>query len=261
MTLYFQHGINLNHIHDTQAAHSLNKSENKQISYIDLSRYYGFSVSKISKGKNNIYKKRPKFWEQRPLSETMITLAYEYVKFSLSILEKQSTEMAREDLMLFQKACKKEIQFLIRRQFNINTKSKLLKLPEIVEIQRNQLKKLRERESTIKALTAKMPIKKQTKNNQNKELKPKWDINWKAKIQRMKENMQLQESAEDVRNYGEIAGITRDDIEMFILELKEQHNHNIIKVNYAIEIITKQLNQLDLITEEESILALAHANL
>ena len=272
MALYFQHGITLNHIHDTQAAHSLNKSKTKQISYIKLSSFYGFSVSKISKGKNNIYKKRPKFWEERPLTEKMIALAAEDVKFSLVILEKQAKQMTREDLMLFQKACQKEVQFVIRKQFDIDKKKKLLKLPEIIKIQRNQLEELdyskgilREKESTIKELTAK--IKKQTKNKQNLKKGRKWKINWKAKYHHriMKQNIQLQESGEDIRNYGEIEEITKIDIEMCISKLKEEHNHNMMKVNYAIEFLTKQINelqsQLDGITEEENKLNLTCADL
>ncbi len=271
MALYFQHGITLNHIHDTQAAHSLNKSKNKQISYINLSSFYGFSVSKISKGKNNIYKKRPKFWEERPLTEKMIALASEDVKFSLVILEKQAKQMTREDLMLFQKACQKEIQFLIRKRFDIDTKNKLLKLPEIIEIERNQLKELnyrkeiiREKESTMEALTATLPRKKKSKNKQNLKKKPKWKINYEEKINRIKQNMQLQVSTEDFNNSGELEGITSDDIEMFKIELEEQHRVKMIEVNLAIECLKKQIkklqNQLVGITNEENKLNLPCAD-
>ena len=66
---------------------------------------------------------------------------------------------------------------------------------------------------------------------------------WKAKIHRMKENMQLLKSAECFRNYGELEGITTIDIVILLLELKEQHRVNMMQVNSAIRILSKQITR------------------
>ncbi len=253
MALYFQHGITLNRIHDTQAAHSLEKSESKQISYIRLCRYHGYSVSKMLDQKNNIYKTRPNFWKERPLSNEMIDLAAEDVKFPLLILKEQVRQMDKEEQLLFQKACQNEIKFLIRNRIESHNKVRLQQLPEILAIETNQVQELdsrkrilKESESTIKELTAKMPNKKKNKKSKplGSGLGKKWRIQWIAKLHRMEQNIQLQESGEDLEKYDEIDGINRQDIEMYKVELEENHYIKVMKVNSSIDILNGQINQL-----------------
>ncbi len=110
----------------------------------------------------------------------------------------------------------------------------------------NRKKILKERESTIKELTAKMPNKKKNKRSKplGSGLGKKWRIQWKAKLHRMEQNIQLQESGEDFEKYDEIDGINRNDIEMFKVELKEHHYIKVMKVNSSIHILNGQINQL-----------------
>ncbi|KAL2317886.1 hypothetical protein Fmac_031762 [Flemingia macrophylla] len=93
--LYFQFGIKLNNVVDTQIAYSLIEEQEGRrkrlsddyISFVSLladSRYCGTSYPE--KGKvRNLLRQDPKFWTYRPLSEQMVRAASDDVRFLLYI--------------------------------------------------------------------------------------------------------------------------------------------------------------------------------
>ncbi|KAL4311473.1 hypothetical protein GQ457_01G040440 [Hibiscus cannabinus] len=109
--LYFQYGIRLHNVMDTQIAYSLieeqqgrRRSSDDPISFIRLladPQYCGISYAE----KNDVralLKKDPKFWTYRPLSETMIQAAVDDVRFLPYIHHKMMEKLSEQ--MLWQLA-------------------------------------------------------------------------------------------------------------------------------------------------------------
>ncbi len=88
-------------------------------------------LSQESLEKNNIYKKYPKIWEERPLKRKMKLIAADDVKHSLSIMKKQLAEKKDGesviDAKLFELACQNEIFYVINQQ-TIRQNSEIVKL-------------------------------------------------------------------------------------------------------------------------------------
>ncbi|KAH7286551.1 hypothetical protein KP509_32G012400 [Ceratopteris richardii] len=95
--LFYQYGIRLNNVFDTQISYSLiEEQEGKtwkpddHISFVDLladERYCGISYNEKEEVRG-LLKKNPEFWKQRPLTERMKRVAADDVKFLLHIHQK-----------------------------------------------------------------------------------------------------------------------------------------------------------------------------
>ncbi|XP_038886612.1 piRNA biogenesis protein EXD1 isoform X2 [Benincasa hispida] len=105
--LYFQFGIKLNNVIDTQIAYSLleeqegrTKTPDNYISFVSLladSRYCG--VSYVEKEEVRLLlRKDPKFWTYRPLSELMVRAAADDVRFLLYIYHKMMEKLNHQSL-------------------------------------------------------------------------------------------------------------------------------------------------------------------
>ncbi|KAL5558743.1 hypothetical protein UlMin_034954 [Ulmus minor] len=105
--LYFQFGIKLNNVMDTQIAYSLieeqegrARSPDAYISFVDLladPRYCG--ISYLEKEEVRILLRQdPKFWTYRPLSEQMVRAAADDVRFLLYIYHKMMGKLSPRSL-------------------------------------------------------------------------------------------------------------------------------------------------------------------
>ncbi|KAG6598308.1 piRNA biogenesis protein EXD1, partial [Cucurbita argyrosperma subsp. sororia] len=105
--LYFQFGIKLNNVIDTQIAYSLieeqegwTKTPDNYISFVGLladSRYCG--VSYVEKEEVRLLLRQdPKFWTYRPLSELMVRAAADDVRFLLYIYRKLMEKLNHQSL-------------------------------------------------------------------------------------------------------------------------------------------------------------------
>uniref|UniRef100_A0A9I9CZ66 3'-5' exonuclease domain-containing protein n=1 Tax=Cucumis melo TaxID=3656 RepID=A0A9I9CZ66_CUCME len=105
--LYFQFGIKLNNVIDTQIAYSLleeqegrTKTPDNYISFVSLladSRYCG--VSYVEKEEVRLLlRKDPKFWTYRPMSELMVRAAADDVRFLLYIYHKMMEKLNHQSL-------------------------------------------------------------------------------------------------------------------------------------------------------------------
>ncbi|WOL03020.1 hypothetical protein Cni_G11740 [Canna indica] len=105
--LYFQFGIKLNNVFDTQIAYSLieeqegrKQSPNDHISFVGLladPRYCG--VSYLEKEEVRVLLRQdPEFWTYRPMSEMMIRAAADDVRFLLSIYHKMMEKLDKKSL-------------------------------------------------------------------------------------------------------------------------------------------------------------------
>lgn len=92
--LYFQYGIRLNNVFDTQIAYSLIEEQQGRkwipddyISFVDLLadiRYCGVTYNEKEEVRS-LLRKNPEFWTQRPLTERMKRVAADDVRFLLHI--------------------------------------------------------------------------------------------------------------------------------------------------------------------------------
>ncbi|KAL1552375.1 piRNA biogenesis protein EXD1-like [Salvia divinorum] len=105
--LYFQFGIKLHNVVDTQIAYSLIKEQEGQkrlqdghISFVDLLADPKFGgISYVEKGEIRIFLRQdPKFWTYRPLSELMIRAAADDVRFLLFIYHKMMENLNQRSL-------------------------------------------------------------------------------------------------------------------------------------------------------------------
>lgn len=107
--LYFQFGIKLNNVVDTQIAYSLieeqegrTRSPDDYISFVGLladPRYCG--VSYLEKQEVRVLLRQdPQYWTYRPLSEQMIRAAADDVRFLLCIYEKMMEKLTEKSLRL-----------------------------------------------------------------------------------------------------------------------------------------------------------------
>ncbi|OAY54069.1 piRNA biogenesis protein EXD1 [Manihot esculenta] len=105
--LYFQFGIKLHNVFDTQIAYSLIEEQEGRtrlpddyISFVGLladPRYYG--VSYLEKEEVRVLLRQdPNFWTYRPLSEMMIRAASDDVQFLLSIYHKMMKKLNQRSL-------------------------------------------------------------------------------------------------------------------------------------------------------------------
>lgn len=107
--LYYQYGIRLNNVFDTQIAYSLiEEQEGKKwmpdvfISFVDLladKRYCGVAYNEKEEVRS-LLRKNPEFWKQRPLTERMKRVAADDVRFLLHIHHRMVEKM--EPLSLWQ---------------------------------------------------------------------------------------------------------------------------------------------------------------
>ncbi|XP_040997443.1 uncharacterized protein LOC121243393 isoform X1 [Juglans microcarpa x Juglans regia] len=105
--LYFQFGIKLNNVVDTQIAYSLieeqegrTRSPDDYISFVGLladPRYCG--ISYLEKEEVRVLLRQdPKFWTHRPLSEQMVRAAADDVRFLLHIYHKMMEKLNQRSL-------------------------------------------------------------------------------------------------------------------------------------------------------------------
>lgn len=105
--LYFQFGIKLNNVMDTQIAYSLIEEQEGQlrspddyISFVSLladPRYCG--ISYLEKEEVRVLLRQdPKFWTYRPLSELMVRAAADDVRFLLYIYHKMTAKLSPRTL-------------------------------------------------------------------------------------------------------------------------------------------------------------------
>ncbi|XP_074557445.1 uncharacterized protein LOC141813384 [Curcuma longa] len=105
--LYFQYGIKLNNVFDTQIAYSLieehegrKQSPNDYISFVGLladPRYCGVSYLEKEEVRDRL-RKDPEFWTHRPMSEIMIRAAADDVRFFLHIYQKMMSKLNNKSL-------------------------------------------------------------------------------------------------------------------------------------------------------------------
>ncbi|KAF5748290.1 hypothetical protein HS088_TW04G00242 [Tripterygium wilfordii] len=105
--LYFQFGIKLHNVVDTQIAYSLieeqegrNKLPDDNISFVGLLadlRYCGISYQEKEEVRI-LLRQDPKFWTYRPLSELMIRAAADDVRFLLYIYQKMMEKLNQRSL-------------------------------------------------------------------------------------------------------------------------------------------------------------------
>ena len=104
-------------------------------------------LSQESIEKNNVYKKYPKIWEERPLKRKMKLIAADDVKHSLSIMKTQLTEKKDGkrviDPKLFQLACQNEISYVINQQT-------IRQNPEIIKMKKENEKEFQEKDRVFK---------------------------------------------------------------------------------------------------------------
>ncbi|CAA6666124.1 unnamed protein product [Spirodela intermedia] len=106
--LYFQFGIKLHNVMDTQVAYSLiEEQEGKErsldhISFVSLladPRYCGISYDEKEEVRV-LMRKDPGFWAYRPLSELMVRTAADDVRFLLYIYNKMMEKLSNQSLSL-----------------------------------------------------------------------------------------------------------------------------------------------------------------
>lgn len=105
--LYYQYGIRLNNVFDTQISYSLiEEQEGKKwipddfISFVDLladERYCGVAYSEKEEVRN-LLKTNPEFWKERPLTERMKRVAADDVRFLLCIHDKMMEKLQQVSL-------------------------------------------------------------------------------------------------------------------------------------------------------------------
>jgi len=99
--LYFQHGITLKNVFDTQAAHAVVQLQEtgkpvykvKNVSFNALCELYNAPVNPMKDQVKNIYRRDQKFWARRPLSKDMICYAAADV---MALVPTIYTAMARD---------------------------------------------------------------------------------------------------------------------------------------------------------------------
>uniref|UniRef100_A0A0E0JK85 3'-5' exonuclease domain-containing protein n=1 Tax=Oryza punctata TaxID=4537 RepID=A0A0E0JK85_ORYPU len=105
--LYFQFGIKLHNVMDTQIAYSLLEEQDgkkrgydEYISFVSLladPRYCGMAYPEKEEVRT-LLRQDPNFWTHRPLSEMMIRAATDDVRFLLSIHEKMMKKLSKVSL-------------------------------------------------------------------------------------------------------------------------------------------------------------------
>ncbi|KAF3324571.1 Exonuclease 3'-5' domain-containing protein 1 [Carex littledalei] len=106
--LYFQFGIKLNNVMDTQVAYSIIEEQEGQIKRVEDDymsfvavladpRYCGVSYHEKEQVRD-LLRQDPSFWIRRPLSEIMIKSATDDVKFLLSIYQKMVHKLSNQSL-------------------------------------------------------------------------------------------------------------------------------------------------------------------
>ncbi|XP_040997444.1 egalitarian protein homolog isoform X2 [Juglans microcarpa x Juglans regia] len=104
--LYFQFGIKLNNVVDTQIAYSLieeqegrTRSPDDYISFVGLLADPRYCISYLEKEEVRVLLRQdPKFWTHRPLSEQMVRAAADDVRFLLHIYHKMMEKLNQRSL-------------------------------------------------------------------------------------------------------------------------------------------------------------------
>ncbi|CAL4975747.1 unnamed protein product [Urochloa decumbens] len=104
--LYFQFGIKLHNVMDTQIAYSLieeqegKKKNDDYISFVSLlgdPRYYGIPYPEKEEVRT-LLRQDPNFWKSRPLTDMMVRGAIDDVRFLLKIHEKMMEKLSKVSL-------------------------------------------------------------------------------------------------------------------------------------------------------------------
>ena len=254
LALYFQHGIILNRVYDTQLAHSLicleKGEEVRQTSYQDMCKSQNLELSQESLEKNNIYKKYPKIWEERPLKRKMKVIAADDVKHSLSIMKKQLAEKKDGesviDAKLFELACQNEIFYAINQQ-TIRQNS------EIVKLRKANEKEFQEKDKIFKTKDKQMKTKRdeyvsltEPKENRTQNLRegnqaPKELSEWQIKIQDLSKAIASKTVKEISINTKDIT----DEIEKEKTTLKAKHEAMMKKKDEKIKYLDDTISDLN----------------
>ncbi|XP_035546784.1 egalitarian protein homolog isoform X2 [Juglans regia] len=104
--LYFQFGIKLNNVVDTQIAYSLieeqegrTRSPDDYISFVGVLADPRYCISYLEKEEVRVLLRQdPKFWTHRPLSEQMVRAAADDVRFLLHIYHKMMEKLNQRSL-------------------------------------------------------------------------------------------------------------------------------------------------------------------
>lgn len=120
--LYAQHGILLQNIFDTQAAHAVLELQDhgkpvykvKNVSLNALCDYYGASVNPIKDQVKAVYRRDQRFWARRPLTIDMICYAAaDVISLVPNIYESMKSAMKPEFLNLFRELCEEQVTLYV----------------------------------------------------------------------------------------------------------------------------------------------------
>ncbi|KAJ8664259.1 hypothetical protein QAD02_005921 [Eretmocerus hayati] len=123
INLFYQYGITLVNVFDTQAAHSVIEYQNtgkpvykvKSANLNALCEIYGAPCNNLKEQLKNIYRKDPRYWARRPLSRDMMVYASSDVQSLVpSIYNAMKNAIRPEMQKLFSELCEEQIYMHIK---------------------------------------------------------------------------------------------------------------------------------------------------